>query len=175
MTNNQQKVLLPASTASENTESGVSLHLRWVHGGPLFTKSAIFPLIVWSAFSLKCAAVCSLSGAPSLCLLHPFLLLLLPRSPANKDSNSSSALPTLQVVNFLATLNLPDGLCGPFPRHPGWSCTPWGDEEVHAQALPRWTQYLQMRGRTKWTTLSIPGLLPSKWFFSLTRNASNWS
>lgn len=29
-----------------DVESGISLHLRWVHGGLLFTKSAISPLIV---------------------------------------------------------------------------------------------------------------------------------
>ena len=60
-----------------DVERGISLHLRWVRGGPLFTKSAIPPLIVHDLISTWNALQSWASEDRSFLPLHPFLFLLL--------------------------------------------------------------------------------------------------
>lgn len=74
---------------SSQTQSGISLHLRWVHRGPLFTKSALSPLIVHDLVSTWNALQSESSKDRSLHLLCPLTLSSYsPEKPGNKTCSA---------------------------------------------------------------------------------------
>lgn len=105
-----------------------------------------------SGFNLKCIRVRSLRGPPPSPPPSSSSSPLI-RALCEQGNNSNLAFLTSRerqrkgtVGNFLATLNLPGELHSPFPRQPGWRCTPWG-----VCAVCGWRRGQYLLGKKAWT------------------------